>query len=80
MRIEIKETSDTKPFMSMPISYRVSISVNHGYITLHREYFRSGFSDGEAYDKFYFDNEWSGRQGNPISRCTFITKRIDDKE
>ena len=80
MKLITKETSDTQSFKGMPISYRVSLEVDRGTVTLHREYFRVGFSDGEQYDDFYFDNEWSGRQGNPISRCTFITKRIDDKE
>lgn len=80
MKLIIRETSDTKPFMDMPVSYRVSLKVDRGTVTLERQYFRCGFSDGEQYDDFYFDNEWCGRQGSPLYRCTFITKRIDDKK
>jgi len=80
MKLVIKETSDTQTFRGMPISYRVSLEINRDVVTLEREYFRVGFSDGEQYDKFYFDNEWCGRQGNPLHRCTFITKKIDDKK
>lgn len=80
MKLEIKETIDTNSFRDMPISYRVSLVIDRNTVTLHREYFRVGFSDGEQYDDFYFDNEWCGRQGNPLHRCTFITKKIDDKK
>jgi hypothetical protein len=80
MKLIVKETNDTKAFRDMPISYRVSLEINRDIVTLEREYFRCGFNDGEQYDDFYFDNEWSGRQGRPLYRCTFITKRIDDKK
>lgn len=80
MKLVIKETSDTGTFRDMPISYRVSLEIDRNTVTLHREYFRVGFSDGEQYDDFYFDNEWCGRQGNPLHRCTFITKKVDDKK
>jgi hypothetical protein len=80
MKLEIKETNDTGTFRSMPISYRVSLGINRGAVILKREYFRAGFSDGEQFDDFYFDNEWCGRQSNPLNRCTFITRKIDDKK
>lgn len=78
MKLEIVEKSNTKPFESMPITYRVSMRVNNGTVTLQREYFRCGFYDGEQYDDFYFDNEGYHR-GSPLCHCSFITKRIDDK-
>ena len=80
MKVEIVEVSDTRDFMNMPISYRVEIKVYRDTITIKRQYFRVGFSDGEQYDDFYFDNDWCGRQSSPVSRCTFITKKIEDKK
>jgi hypothetical protein len=80
MEVRIIEKEDRGLFMDMPLTYRVGIRVNRGYIELSREYFRTGFSDGEDFDKFYFDNEWCGRQGSPLYRCTFITRKLDDKE
>ena len=80
MKLKIEEKSDTSEFRRMPLCYRVSINVYHGEIVLCREYFRAGFTDGESYDKFYTDNEMSWKRGSSMSRCTFITKNIDDKK
>lgn len=80
MKFNIEESRDTDSFKNMPISYRVSLKIIKNTVVLKREYFRVGFNSGEQYDNFYFDNEWSGKQNEPLERCTFITKRIDDKK
>ncbi|MFA5586461.1 MAG: hypothetical protein WDA02_07960 [Saccharofermentanales bacterium] len=48
-------------------------------IILTREYFRVGFRDGESWDKFYFDNNYSYNKTD-LTYATFITRKINNGE
>ena len=63
-----------------PLTYRISIKLNKDEITLKREYFYTGYNDGEIEDGFYFDNEVPWRNHNAslgISRATFFTRNFN---
>ena len=82
-KIKIIEKSDTEPFNSMPLSYRVTIGTNIGdskrTITITRQFFRAGFHDGEDYGKFFFNmNRWDSKEG--ITRASFLSKKVKDTE
>jgi len=80
-KIKIIEKSDTNPFRDMPLCYRISLSPNFGpgeyILTITREYFRTGFRDGEDWDKIFWDmNMWSSKEG--IAYASLITKNFDE--
>ena len=85
--VEIDKSETDKNFntISTPLSYRVSIKISYGSndvndrLQLKREYFYVGYNDGEVEDGFYFDNKttWSNIIG--VTRATFYTRKLDDK-
>lgn len=81
--IKIIEKDDSKPFMGMPLNYRVSIKFNTSQskylLSLTREFFRAGFLSGEEFENFFWgiDNHDS-KEG--INYASFISKKIKDKE
>jgi len=81
MELIIKEISDIDRFKNEPISYRVSISIGtDNNIILTREYFRVGFNDGESWNKFYFNCDSYSYGKTNLTRASFITRKIDDKQ
>jgi len=79
-KIKIIEKSDTTTFRDMPLCYRISLKPifnNKKYVLeLTREYFRTGFRDGEDWDKIFWDmNMWSSKEG--IAYASLITKNFD---
>jgi len=79
MELIIKEKSDLDSFKDEPISYRISLNLYSDKIILTREYFRVGFRDGESWDKFYFDNNYSYNKTD-LTYSTFITRKINNEE
>jgi len=79
MELIIKEKSDLDSFKNEPISYRISLNLYSDKIILTREYFRVGFRDGESWDKFYFDNNYSYNKTD-LTYATFITRKINNGE
>jgi len=79
MELIIKEKSDLDSFKDEPISYRISLNLYSDKIILTREYFRVGFRDGESWDKFYFDNNYSYNKTD-LTYATFITRKINKEE
>ena len=79
MELIIKEKSDLDSFKDEPISYRISLNLYSDKIILTREYFRVGFRDGESWDKFYFDNNYSYNKTD-LTYATFITRKINNGE
>lgn len=78
MKLTIVERRDEH--WGYPLCYRVSLAVSHGEVVLTREFFHTGFHDGESFDNFYFNNENNWNEGNVLTYCTFLTKNVLDKE
>ena len=79
MELIIKEKSHLDSFINEPISYRISLNLYGDKIILTREYFKVGFRDGESWDKFYFDNNYSYNKTD-LTYATFITRKINNEE
>lgn len=79
MELIIKEKSDLDSFKHEPTSYRISLELDNNRIILTREYFKVGFRDGESWDKFYFNNNYSYNITD-LTYATFITRKLDNEE
>lgn len=77
---EDRSKIDKRKWHGSPLTYRVSIEISYNRLILKREYFYVGFNDGEVEDGFYFNNKvpWSSAIG--VTRATFYTRKLDDKE
>lgn len=83
---EDRSKIDKGKWHGSPLTYRVSIEISYDVndvrnrLILKREYFYVGFNDGEVEDGFYFNNKvpWSRVIG--VTRATFYTRKLDDKE
>lgn len=72
------ELQDYDKNSSQPLRYRVSLKKVDNNIEMKREYFKSGFNDGECDDVIFSIN--SGYFVQRLSRVSIMTQKVDDVE